>query len=233
MALISLDEAKTYLRVDSSDEDAMISSLLLSAGILAKDVGRLSEDVLEKYTQYVDDNRAGWNTLVFDNPETLNFWFDFFEGDELGKYSTQLVGDRSKTVNDDKVNAIIFKEIPRIILYNKEEERNIQLDDAFYEKSGYQWVFIPPSFNQYLNISYRSKSAKDKINELLYQYGYCTENVSITALPIYHLQPNTRIYVQDQNTGVNGEYIVTRISLPLTYNGTMSITANKAPERII
>ena len=44
MALISLEEAKTYLRVDSADEDAMISSLILSAGVLAKDVGRLSDE---------------------------------------------------------------------------------------------------------------------------------------------------------------------------------------------
>ena len=44
MALISLEEAKTYLRVDSADEDAMISTLILSAGVLAKDVGRLSDE---------------------------------------------------------------------------------------------------------------------------------------------------------------------------------------------
>ena len=31
MTLISLDEAKTYLRVDSADEDAVISSLLLAS----------------------------------------------------------------------------------------------------------------------------------------------------------------------------------------------------------
>ena len=75
-------------------------------------------------------------------------------------------------------------------------------------------------------------SVKDKIDSLLYQFGYCVENISITAIPIYHLEPNTRIFVQDKNTGINGEYIVSKITLPLTYNGTMSITANKAPERL-
>ena len=47
MALISLEEAKTYLRVDSSDEDAMISDLIDSAGVLTKNVGRISEDMWE------------------------------------------------------------------------------------------------------------------------------------------------------------------------------------------
>ena len=44
MALISLDEARTYLRVDSADEDAMIASLILSAGVLVRDVGRITEE---------------------------------------------------------------------------------------------------------------------------------------------------------------------------------------------
>ena len=43
MALIPLFEAKTYLRVDSSDEDALIGSLLASAQQLCVDVARLSD----------------------------------------------------------------------------------------------------------------------------------------------------------------------------------------------
>jgi hypothetical protein len=30
------------------------------------------------------------------------------------------------------------------------------------------------------------------------------------------------------NSGIEGEYIVSKISLPLSYNGTMNITATKA-----
>ncbi len=44
MALISLDDAKEYLRVDSSDEDALIGSLIQSAGGLARDVGRITNE---------------------------------------------------------------------------------------------------------------------------------------------------------------------------------------------
>lgn len=44
MALISLEDAKAYLRVDTADEDAMISTLITSAGRLCVDVARLSDD---------------------------------------------------------------------------------------------------------------------------------------------------------------------------------------------
>ena len=44
MALISLEEAKSYLRVDTEDEDAMIAILLSSAERLCSDVARLSDE---------------------------------------------------------------------------------------------------------------------------------------------------------------------------------------------
>ncbi|WP_373219517.1 head-tail connector protein [Ruminococcus sp. 5_1_39BFAA] len=43
MALIPFFEAKTYLRVDSSDEDALIGILLSASEQMCKDVGRLTE----------------------------------------------------------------------------------------------------------------------------------------------------------------------------------------------
>ena len=54
MALISLDEAKSYLRVDTEDEDAMIAILLSSAGRLCADVARLTD---EQWAAVNDDNR--------------------------------------------------------------------------------------------------------------------------------------------------------------------------------
>ena len=44
MALITLEDAKKYLRGDTDDDDALIGSLLLSAGRLCADVARLTDD---------------------------------------------------------------------------------------------------------------------------------------------------------------------------------------------
>jgi len=44
MTLVTLDEAKEYLRVDSSDEDALTGSLLAAAGNLCRDVARLTDE---------------------------------------------------------------------------------------------------------------------------------------------------------------------------------------------
>jgi hypothetical protein len=38
--------------------------------------------------------------------------------------------------------------------------------------------------------------------------------------------------VEDKNTSIKNEYIVDKITLPLAYNGTMSISATKAIDRL-
>lgn len=52
MALVSLDEAMAYLRVDSTDEVSLINSLIESAGDFCSDVGRLND---EEWRQVNDD----------------------------------------------------------------------------------------------------------------------------------------------------------------------------------
>ena len=46
--MIDLSEAKTYLRVDSSDEDSLIESLIETATQHVKDMTRLTDKAFEK-----------------------------------------------------------------------------------------------------------------------------------------------------------------------------------------
>ena len=55
MALITPQEAKGYLRVDTADEDAMIGILLSSAGRLCADVARLTNEEWEAINSNTDD----------------------------------------------------------------------------------------------------------------------------------------------------------------------------------
>jgi hypothetical protein len=62
MALISLDEAKEYLRVDSSDEDALTASLLSAASNLCVDVARLTD---EQWEDIETDNEDPFETPAY------------------------------------------------------------------------------------------------------------------------------------------------------------------------
>ena len=52
--LVTLDEAKQYLRVDTADEDAVITGILASAKRLCVDVARLTETQWED----IDSDKA-------------------------------------------------------------------------------------------------------------------------------------------------------------------------------
>ena len=75
------------------------------------------------------------------------------------------------------------------------------------------------------------RSAYEEIKQQLYQYTHYNEQVSLTTLPIYYLEPNTRISIKNKECGIYGDYMINSISLPLDVNGIMSITCTKAVER--
>ena len=51
---VTLDTAKSYLRVDSSDDDALISGLIVSAETLVRGVTRLNDEELLPYKEIVE-----------------------------------------------------------------------------------------------------------------------------------------------------------------------------------
>ena len=55
MALVTLNDAKEYLRVDTEDEDATIGVLLSSAGRLCADVARLTDEQWEAVNSDTED----------------------------------------------------------------------------------------------------------------------------------------------------------------------------------
>ena len=167
----------------------------------------------------------GWNPIVANSPESLNFWFDFLDdGGDIERYGTSFVGDRPKAVNDSMIKSIYFRETPTLIFTD-----NIANID---KKLGYSYLQYSPAMASLFTMSAQGKDAIDVLYEHLYKNSYCIESVTVNALPIYHLEPNNMINIFDTRAGINGTYVMTKFTLPLTYNGTMSITATKAVEEI-
>ena len=166
-------------------------------------------------------NDAYWNKQIHLDPNTLNFWFDFLdtEGD-LGNYSVKKVGARSKVVNEPSVKSIYFRETPEVlfIVSPKETLEEIQM--------AYMPIWIQDNMEGLFYRSTQGAAAVSKANELIYKHTATVESISLTSIPIYYLQPNTRIYVKDQ-----GDYTLDKITYSLNYNGTMSLSGNKIMEQ--
>lgn len=51
---VTLESAKNYLRVDSSDDDALISGLITTADTLVRETSRMSDEELAPYKEVVE-----------------------------------------------------------------------------------------------------------------------------------------------------------------------------------
>lgn len=179
------------------------------------------------------DEESHWHTSVLESPELLNFWFDFLDArdGQLANYAVYSVGNRPKSENDTDVKAIYFRDTPNVIFVDSEVPDE-EMAEMHEQKPGYTFIKLPTVMENLFTFSSQGKSAFDKLNTHLYNHAYCTESITLNALPVYYLEPNTRIFVKDDNSGIEGEYIINRISIPLQYQGTMSISATKVVERL-
>lgn len=200
------------------------------------------------WRQLYDPNRAGvtdsgyatdcWHRDVTKDPSSLNFWIDFLDTDgSISKYSIPVIGDRAKIVNDTAIKAIYFKDTPLIIYYKTMEEveggSGAETLNTPYKKPGYTYAQLS-NIERLFKVSSQGKTAKSELDNLLYTYTYCSEQISLNSVPIYSLQVNNHISVKDdENISINGDYIISRITIPLNYNGLMSISATKVPEKIL
>ena len=175
-------------------------------------------------------NSDGWNINILNNPELLNFWFDFLDagdGDNINKYGVNIIGQRTKAANDTTIKSIYFRETPNVIFDFGDED--IQRK---WLKPGYSYIKIPNIYKGIFTLSTRGKNAMDVIEDYLYQYVYPINTISFNSVPIYYLSPNTLIYLNDKKTGAVGEYILQRFSIQLGLNSQMNISAVQTAKRI-
>lgn len=185
-------------------------------------------DIIYCEAKVDDDGYALPHTLYFKNPGQLLFWLDFIgENTELAKYSTSLIGRRPKVVNDDDVKAIFFRDTPDVLFIDPTDTQPKE------STINYVKLNLVGGLLNYFQISGQGKSAKEVLDNMVYDNTYYQETITITSLPIYYLEPNVRISVSDENSGIQGEYFVKSFSYSLAHDGTMSITATKAQDRIL
>ena len=83
-----------------------------------------------------------------------------------------------------------------------------------------------------ISIANTNWSCFEEVRDALYQHTNYNEAISMQTIPIYYLEPNTRIQIIDQVTGVNGEYLIGSLSYSFEPSATMTIAASKIQQKI-
>ena len=163
--------------------------------------------------------------------------YDYFldlidiQDEKMQNISVSNIGRRTRVLNENGVNCIFAPKTPEIAFIEAGTETTNKFGQ-WAEKNGYDFYQIEPEIFEQISISSAFNSAYDKVVDLLYTHSGYAETMSITTLPIYYLEPNTRIKVTDAESGIQGEYIAESFSLPLASNGTMIISCAKPIEKM-
>ena len=238
-----MDNSNTY-RIKTTD---WRSDLYLSGAAAAPrgiDSNYYYTELLNEWTRlynlkakFVEDKDGGYYEGAFyedtlKKPTILNYWLDFIDSAaSISNISISNIGRRTKVLNDDKINCLFETDIPDFVLIEKDTKDTGILRKECIVK-GQDFIQVDKAVYGSLAIGGYLNSAFYAIRDLLYQYTSFNETISINCLPIYYLEPNTRIYVSDKRSGIDGEYVISSMSLPLDTTGTMTISANKVLDKI-
>lgn len=166
-------------------------------------------------------------------PANYEFWLDFIVGDSgtntnvpLSQFNVNNIGRRVKVVSESAVNCIFTNEIPNYVLI--EADGDVTVDINLATLKGQTAIQVSPEIYAKLVLGGAQNSAYDKVCDLLAQHTNYNETITLSTSPIYHLEPNSLISIVDEEMGVNGQYIISTISIPLAVNGTSNITATRA-----
>lgn len=184
----------------------------------------------------ITDERKYWNPAFNNNGDysDILYWLDFIDtSSDLGKYSVNNIGRRTKVQNDQNVRSLYNKEVPDIIFVeNPQDITKIQNYINNFQANGQKYCFLTSEQFELLLTSATGSSAYDVIRELLYQHLIYNTSITINSIPKYYLDVNQLIYIENKQSGIIGDYVIKSISIPLSYNGTMTIQANQALTRI-
>lgn len=183
--------------------------------------------------QKLYDLEAGkFKDIVEYTPYELDFFLDFIDTDSaIGQFSVSNIGRRSKVVVDDSVNCLFEPDIPDLVFLEVGSE-TLAEEKAECDAKNQNYIQVPTEIYSLITLGGTFNSAYNVIRDLLYQYTNYNEAVTIQAIPIYYLEPNIRIGIFDLDSGINGDYMIKSISLPLDTSGTMSISAVRVLEKI-
>ena len=166
---------------------------------------------------------------VLEHPAGINYFLDFINtgNSKITQISIQNIGRRSYVADKGKsVNCVFEEWIPDVIIIKSGESTG----DA--TKRGFRFSQVSEDVYNNLDIGGSNYSAYEQIRQTLHEFTNYNESVSIQTVPLYFLEPNTRITINNPNSALTGDYIINSMSFSLDNEGLLTINASKAVEKV-
>ena len=83
-------------------------------------------------------------------------------------------------------------------------------------------------FEKYKPVGNIYKDAFSAIKNMLFKHTTFNEQITITSMPIYYLEPNRRAYVYSNAASIDGYYLIKKINFNFNDAGLMTINMIRA-----
>ena len=167
------------------------------------------------------------------NISSLDYFLDFIDSSAaIGELSISNIGKRSKIVVDEDINCIFEREIPNLVMIDASQDSAIvteQREEA--QRKGQDYIQVSGAIYNLLAAGGTQNSAFERVKELIYQYTSYNESITLQCMPIYYLDTNQRITVNDAKSNIYGDYMINSISIPFNVTSFMTISATRVLER--
>ena len=170
-----------------------------------------------------------------------HYFLDFIDvtSPTYGEYNIDNIGRRSHVVVDDKINCLFEPHINDVIILNNagvslngsygvDKEITLRNLREEAENNYYSWTQVDNEIFSELYTGGYKNSAYNQIMYDLYRQTVYQKQINLNSIPVFYLEPNSRITIQDPVTNVYGDYIIESISLTLGPGANMAITATEA-----
>ena len=191
-------------------------------------------ELVNEWTKIYDVIKGKFKEKSIEQCSNIDYFLDFIEkGEAYNNISVSTIGRMTKVVSDDKVNCIFEPIIEDYVFcYTAEEIKWCQDRGQKYlnvssllDKDKNNLIEINTILGGTLN------SAYNLMKDLIYEYTNYNESITLQCLPIYYLEPNMIITVEDKESLISGEYVINSMTIPMDLGGTMSITAKRVIQR--
>ena len=162
-----------------------------------------------------------------------NYFLDFIDSSasDLGRFSVSAIGRRTDAVSSDAVNCLFAPEIPNIVFINADEDDKGRTKQQECEDNGMPYTQVRGEIFYNLATGGYKNSAFDQVKYELYLHTTYQNSISITALPVFYLEPNSRVELNDTSTNTYGDYNLNTLSIPLGPGNAMTVSCNQSIER--
>ena len=226
----------TLEQIETTDWRTQLYFQGLVANVLGTDSNYYFAQLYNEWPLIYDIRNKRFYDEVINNPTQINYFLDFIDQPSAGiaELSVNNIGRRTQVINADKnVNCVFQAWIPDLILINLGlNEKEVKELKEECQKRGQPFYQIERVLYDATDIGGSRYSAYEEIRQVLHQYTKYNETISLQTLPIYHLQPNTRITIENAESNIYGDYIIDTLSFTLDNSSMLTINATKAPEKI-